>query len=208
MVWVMRSALFIRKEGTTAADLPYGMRRKKREQLTRQKSGEDEYVRLARLSLETYLKEGHIAKRPEELPEEMTARRAGVFVSLKKDGQLRGCIGTIEATQECIADEIIHNAISAGVRDPRFEPVTEDELDDLVYSVDVLGESEPVSSAEELDAKRYGVIVTEGSRCGLLLPNLSGVNTPEQQIEIALQKGGIKPQEHYSLERFEVVRHK
>ena len=94
------------------------------------------------------------------------------------------------------------------MRDPRFEPVTKDELEDLVYSVDVLGEAEPVASAKELDAKRYGVIVTSGARCGLLLPNLSGVDTPEQQIEIARQKAGIPKGESYSLQRFEVVRHK
>ena len=180
----------------------------RREKLARLREGEDEYVRLARLSLETYVKEGRPLHRPAGLSDELTARKAGVFVSLKKDGKLRGCIGTIEATQDCIADEIIHNAVSAGVRDPRFEPVTKDELEDLVYSVDVLGEAEPVASAKELDAKRYGVIMTSGARCGLLLPNLSGVDTPEQQIEIARQKAGIPKGESYSLQRFEVVRHK
>lgn len=180
----------------------------KREKLARQKQGEDEYVRLARLSLETYLTEGRLTEPPEDLPEEMTKKRAGVFVSLKKDGGLRGCIGTIEPVQDSIANEILHNAVSAGTRDPRFDEVTPDELDELVYSVDVLGEAEPIASIAKLDAKRYGVIVTKGSRRGLLLPNLSGVDTPQQQIEIALQKAGISPNERFSMERFEVVRHK
>ena len=133
---------------------------------------------------------------------------AGVFVSIKKHGRLRGCIGTIMPTKENIASEIIHNAVSAGIHDPRFNPVTEEELDDLVYSVDVLGEPEPIRSMAELDVKRYGVIVRAGRRSGLLLPDLEGIDTPEKQVAIALQKAGIKPDEKYTMERFEVVRHK
>lgn len=172
------------------------------------KKGEDEYVKLARHSLETYVKTGRYAKLPGGLPDEMLGRKAGVFVSLKKGGRLRGCIGTISSAEPSIAEEILRNAVSAGTGDPRFEPVTEDELDSLVYSVDVLGEAEPIASYDELDAKRYGVIVTKGCRRGLLLPNLEGVDTPKQQIAIALQKAGIPANAEYSMERFEVVRHK
>ncbi len=179
-----------------------------RNTIAKAKEGEDEYVRLARLSLETYVKTGRYVKLPDGLTDEMMNRRAGVFVSLKKGGRLRGCIGTISSTQPSIADEIIKNAVSAGTGDPRFEPVAEDELGSLVYSVDVLGEAEPIGSMEELDAKRYGVIVTKGYRRGLLLPNLEGVDTPQQQVSIALQKAGIPVNEKYSMERFEVVRHK
>jgi AmmeMemoRadiSam system protein A len=137
----------------------------------------------------------------------MMEERAGVFVSLKKHGQLRGCIGTIAPTCPCIADEIIQNAISAGTKDPRFSPVRESELDDIVYSVDVLGEPEPVDDVSQLDVIRYGVIVSSGYKRGLLLPNLEGVDTVEQQVEIARQKAGIGRNEDYSLERFEVIRH-
>ncbi len=179
-----------------------------RQTLAEAQKGEDEYVRLARLSLETYVKTGKYAKLPGGLPDEMLKRKAGTFVSLKKGGRLRGCIGTISSTQPSIAEEILRNAVSAGTGDPRFEPVTEDELDSLVYSVDVLGEAEPVDSMDELDAKRYGVIVNKGYRRGLLLPNLEGVDTPEQQIAIALKKAGIPAGEGYNMERFEVVRHK
>lgn len=174
----------------------------------RAKEEEDSYVRLARYALETYIKTGKRAERPKDLPEELITRAAGVFVSLKKSGQLRGCIGTIEPDSNCIADEILHNAVSAGTQDPRFDPVTEQELDQLIYSVDVLGEAEPVDTITELDAKRYGVIVSKGWRRGLLLPNLEGVSTPEQQISIALQKAGIHPSDAYKIQRFEVVRHK
>ena len=124
------------------------------------------------------------------------------------DGNLRGCIGTILPTCECIADEIIQNAISAGTEDPRFYPVTEDELSRIEYSVDVLDVSQPIQSIEELDTKRYGVIVTKGKKRGLLLPNLDGIDTPDKQVSIALQKAGILPGEKYTMERFEVVRHK
>lgn len=169
---------------------------------------EDEYVKLARLSLETTVREHHRLKRPEGLPQEMTDNRAGVFVSLKKEGSLRGCIGTIAPTKESIADEIIHNAVSAGREDPRFDPVTEDELPFLVYSVDVLKAPEPINSIDELNVKNYGVIVTHGVKRGLLLPNLEGIDTPEQQVAIALQKAGIRDGQEYSMERFEVVRHR
>ena len=131
------------------------------------------------------------------------------WVRLRKkiSGNLRGCIGTIAATEDSIAEEIIGNAISACSRDPRFSPITEDELASLEISVDVLGETEPINSPAELDVKRYGVIVSCGRKRGLLLPNLDGVDTVEDQISIARRKGGIREDEPYRLERFEVVRH-
>ncbi len=185
-----------------------GYEKRRRGQLDARKAGEDEYVRLAHLSLETCVKNGRRPVLPEGLPEEMKAVRAGAFVSLKKDGRLRGCIGTIEPVTGSVAEEILRNAVSAGTEDPRFDPVEENELDDLVYSVDVLSVPEPVRSAAEFDAKRYGVIVTKGRRRGLLLPDLAGVDTPREQIDIAKQKAGISPREACSLERFEVTRHR
>ena len=137
----------------------------------------------------------------------MTEQATGTFVSLHAHGQLRGCIGTIGPTTENVAWEIVQNAVSACSRDPRFAPVRADELDSLEYSVDVLGEPETVSSPEELDVKKYGVIVSCGGRRGLLLPDLEGVDTVAQQIDIAREKGGISSREKYTLERFEVVRH-
>ncbi|UOO38311.1 AmmeMemoRadiSam system protein A [Oscillospiraceae bacterium CM] len=167
----------------------------------------DPYVRLARLSIERFVKTGKRADLPDQLPEEMRRRRAGVFVSIKKDGQLRGCIGTIAPVTGCIAEEILKNAVSACSEDPRFEAVRPEELSSLVYSVDVLSPPEPIASPQELDVRRYGVIVTAGRRRGLLLPNLEGVDTVQAQIDIARQKAGIRPGEQVSLERFEVVRH-
>ncbi|HYE81782.1 MAG TPA: AmmeMemoRadiSam system protein A [Clostridia bacterium] len=167
----------------------------------------DPYVKLAIDTLETYVRTGKQLKVPESLPAEMLTGRAGVFVSLKKYGELRGCIGTIGPTTINIAMEIIRNAISAGVRDPRFLPVEEDELSELDYSVDVLMEPEPIKSKEELDVKKYGVIVRSGRRSGLLLPNLEGVDTVDYQVDIALQKAGIRSNEVYEMERFEVIRH-
>jgi len=179
-----------------------------REKLENVKSDEDDYVKLARLSLETFIKTKKHAAMPGNLPEEMLKQKAGTFVSLKKFGRLRGCIGTIEPVTDCVANEILRNAVSAGTQDPRFPAVTANELGDLVYSVDVLSKAEPVHSVDELDVKRYGVIVSKGYKRGLLLPNLEGVDTPEEQVSIALQKAGIGPNDGYSMERFEVVRHK
>lgn len=168
---------------------------------------EDPYVRLARYTIETFVGTGRLPEVPRGLPEELYHTRAGAFVSLKEDGRLRGCIGTIQAVRGSLAEEIMHNAVSACSEDPRFSPVEAREVERLTISVDVLGETEKVSSPDELDVARYGVIVTRGARRGLLLPNLEGVDTVEQQIEIAKQKAGIKAHESVGLERFEVMRH-
>lgn len=172
------------------------------------RANEDPYVTLARASVEHFVREGTPLPRPEDLPEEMLTQRAGVFVSLHEHGRLRGCIGTIGPVTPCIADEIIRNGISACSEDPRFDPVRPAELDQLEISVDVLGEAEDIASISELDPQRYGVIVTNGMRRGLLLPMLDGVDTIEEQVDIACRKGGIAPGEPgTTLQRFEVVRH-
>lgn len=173
-----------------------------------QKANEDIYVQLARYSVETYVRTGIQAQLPSDLPFELLHNRAGVFVSLHKFDELRGCVGTIVPTKRSIADEINSNGILACSEDHRFPPVHLDELDDIDYSVDVLGKSEPIKSKKELDVHRYGVIVSDGYRRGLLLPDLEGVDTVEQQVSIALRKAGLNYDEPYELERFEVVRHK
>ncbi len=182
-------------------------RQTEREKLEQLKAQEDPFVKLARASLEHYLSQRAFLRQPKDLPQEMVTRQAGVFVSLKKNGQLRGCIGTITPAMGNIAEEIIMNAVSAGMNDPRFPPVSREELADLVYSVDVLSPPEPIHSPELLDVKRYGVIISRDYRRGLLLPNLEGVDTVEEQIDIARKKAGIRKDEPYELERFEVVRH-
>jgi AmmeMemoRadiSam system protein A len=167
------------------------------------------YVKLAKNAVKTYLKTREILEVPAKLPKKMLSEQAGVFVSIhRKDGSLRGCIGTFLPTQENIAQEIIKNALAAGFRDPRFPPVTEKELKDLVFSVDVLSPPKPAQE-KDLDPKKYGLIIfTLDGRRGLLLPNLSGVNTPEQQLEICRQKAGISPREEINLQVFTVKRHK
>ena len=180
---------------------------KEKARLARIRAAEDEYVRLARASVEHYVRTGRRLEMPDGLPGDMTRRRAGVFVSLHEDGRLRGCIGTIAPVTPCIAREIIDNGVSASSRDPRFNPVEPEELDKLVYSVDVLEPPETISSPSQLDVKKYGVIVTKGGRRGLLLPNLDGVNSVDEQIAIAKQKAGIAQGEEVELERFEVTRH-
>lgn len=168
---------------------------------------EDSLVKLARLSLETFVRTHQLAVIPEDMRKSFADKRRGAFVSLKKDGQLRGCIGTIQPVRQDLAEEILYNAVSAGTRDPRFSPVTPEELAQLVYDVDVLTEPEPIDSPDQLDVKRYGVIVQCGDRRGLLLPDLPGVDSVEEQISIARRKGSIGEQEPYQLWRFEVERH-
>ena len=190
---------------------------KKEKELNEKREASDIYVRLARLSLESYIRDRRMISIPEDLiklaggekiPDQLLRSRAGAFVSIHKFGNLRGCIGTIFPCAPNVAQEIANNAISASTRDPRFDPITEDELPDLEINVDVLGEPEDIVSADQLDVKRYGVIVSgKGGRRGLLLPDLDGVDTVEDQIAIAMQKGGIRPSDDFKLQRFEVVRH-
>lgn len=171
------------------------------------RANEDLYVRLARESLVHHIKTGEFIKIPEYVTEDMLKEKRGVFVSIKKHGELRGCIGTILPVTKNVASEIIRNAVEAGEKDPRFYPVEEDELDDLEYSVDVLMLPEKASK-DELDPKKYGVIVRKGGRVGLLLPDLEGVDTVDEQLRIALSKAGISQNEDYTIERFEVIRHR
>ncbi|MFH1512192.1 MAG: AmmeMemoRadiSam system protein A [Bacillota bacterium] len=178
-----------------------------RTQAAAKQTKEDAYVKLARQSFTAWVQRRERIQIPAGLPPEMTERRAGVFVSLHKAGQLRGCIGTISPTQKNIAEEIIQNAISACAHDPRFSPVRPDELPAVECSVDVLGEAEDIQTANELDVRRYGVIVSSGHRRGLLLPALDGVDTVEQQVDIARRKAGISAGEPVSFQRFEVIRH-
>jgi AmmeMemoRadiSam system protein A len=164
-------------------------------------------VALAKETVEKYVKEGKRPAPPKTLTPEMQAQ-AGVFVSIHKLGDLRGCIGTFEPQQKNVAGEVIRNAVSSATQDPRFDPVTPDELKDLDYSVDVLTTPEPVADKSQLDPKKYGLIVEAGWRRGLLLPDLEGVDSADYQIEICRQKGGISPTEPVQLYRFEVKRYK
>jgi len=163
-------------------------------------------VQLAKKTVETFVSEGKVIK-PEKPTPEMK-EKAGVFVSIHKQGELRGCIGTFEPQQRNVAEEIIANAISSATRDPRFPAVAPNELKDLDYSVDVLTSPEPVESQDQLDPRKYGVIVEAGFRRGLLLPDLEGVDSVDYQIDICRQKAGIMPNEPIKLYRFEVKRHK
>ena len=167
-------------------------------------------VQLARDTIEAYVRDGATLGLPDEFTPEME-RRAGTFVSLHdRGGQLRGCIGTFLPSQPNVALEVVHNAISAATRDPRFPPVRSRELDGLDVKVDVLSEPQPVADASDLDAKRYGVIVESEKgwpRRGLLLPDLEGVDTVAEQIRICRLKAGIAPSEPVKLLRFEVKRY-
>jgi len=164
-------------------------------------------VALARASLQYFLDKNRIVPVPDHLAEVLKGR-AGVFVSLKKQGQLRGCIGTFAPTRPTIASEIIHNAISAGTADPRFEPVEQGELGEIDISVDILEAPQAIDSIDKLDPQKYGVIVSKGNRSGLLLPMLEGVDTVDEQLSIALQKAGIGSEEEIELYRFTVTRYK
>ena len=178
----------------------------KKKVLEQQRSSESYLVQIARQSLESHLQGQWKDPDHYDVPSEF-AGQAGVFVSFKKNGHLRGCIGTTAPTRKNVVQEVVYNAVSAGTQDPRFYPIRRDELTELTVSVDVIMPPEAIENMEQLDVKKYGVIVRRGSRSGLLLPDLEGVDTPLQQVEIAKQKAGIGTDEAVKLERFEVIRH-
>jgi AmmeMemoRadiSam system protein A len=151
------------------------------------------YISLAKSAVENYVKEGKVISLPAALPKELLTRRAGTFVTIEKNDKLRGCIGTYLPTKENIAKEVISNAIAAATKDDRFGPVQKEELPKLSYAVYILSEPELVKNVKELNPKKFGIIVQSGFKSGLLLPDLEGVDTIEQQISIACQKGGIDP---------------
>jgi len=162
-------------------------------------------VELAKETVEHYIQEGKVFQ-PRKIHPEIT-ERAGVFVSLKKRGELRGCIGTFHPTKETIVDEIVANAVNSATKDPRFPPVQVAELPDLEYTVDVLSQPECIESEASLDPKKYGVIVESEWSRGLLLPDLEGVDTAQLQIEICRRKAGIMPDDPITLYRFVVRRY-
>jgi len=152
------------------------------------------YVELARQAVEEYVKNRKIIRVPGNLPEDFFSRPAGVFVTIHKGKELRGCVGTYLPVKKNIAEEIISNAITACTRDIRFYPVTEEELRDLSYEVSILSEPKTIKDFQKHDPKEHGLVVRSADgRCGLLLPGLDGVDSAREQISIACQKGGIDP---------------
>jgi len=166
------------------------------------------YVALARKAIEEYITHREVLSSPEKVPDDMKEKN-GVFVCLKKGKDLRGCVGTFLPTSENLYEEIVKNAVAAATEDPRFCPLLETDLEGLQYSVDVLSRPEPVKELAELDPKKYGIIVIKGARRGLLLPDLEGVNTVEEQLRITKMKACIDPcDEDVEIFRFSVERYK
>ncbi len=194
------------KPGKPTPSILEKIERKKMDGIKARRLAESMPVKWARLTLETYLERGQKPDLPAEM-DQLLRDRAGAFVSIKKNGQLRGCIGTFQPAYKNLAEEIKNNALAAALNDPRFPAIKATELSSLVYSVDILAQPESCERID-LNPKIYGVIVNCGARRGLLLPDLEGVDTVEQQLQIALQKAGISPHEKYSIQRFEVKRFK
>ncbi len=193
------------------ADAYEQSRTMQRDRIEKDRSNSSVPVRIARETLEAHVQgergKGAAAFKALAGSEQLFSNQAGAFVSIKKHGELRGCIGTTGPTAPSLVEEIMRNAVSAGTRDPRFPPVTADELPELTYSVDILGQPEPVQDPSDLDVRRFGVIVSAKGRSGLLLPDLEGVDTVEDQLAIACRKAGISPDEAYRIQRFEVIRY-
>lgn len=163
---------------------------------------------LAKLAVENYIEKGVIIEPPKDLEADFFQKKAGVFVTIEKLGQLRGCIGTYLPTCQNIAKETIQNAISAATEDWRFGPVLKEELPYLTYTVYILNKPEPIKKIEELNPKKFGIIVKSGLKTGLLLPDLKGVETIDQQISIACQKAGIDPKsDNYQIYKFSVEKY-
>ena len=167
------------------------------------------YVKLAIQAVRHFLLKGEILPCPDSLPNEMN-RQLGTFVSIKKkiNGELRGCIGTVSPNQDNLAKEIIQNAVNAATRDPRFIPIVINELDQFLFSVDVLTPLEFIDKPEQLNPKQYGLSIKYGKHQGILLPNLEGIDSVQRQIYLCLKKGNIKKNVDYQMYRFEVERYR
>jgi AmmeMemoRadiSam system protein A len=163
------------------------------------------YVSLAQESIHHYLSHHEKLSCPDPLSNDLTSR-SGAFVSIKKLQQLRGCIGTLEPCEPNLAMEIIENALKAALHDPRFSPVFIEELQDLTYSIDVVRPLEKIPDASELDPKIYGLVVRSNGKQGVLLPDLEGVNSTAEQIQICRSKGRIADAEPIEMYRFKVER--
>lgn len=162
-------------------------------------------LKLARIAVETYVREHTIMAVPYPLPADQE-RPQGVFVSIIANKQLRGSVGTVLPLQPTVAGEVIHNAVAAAVRDPRFSPLRANELSDLDYVIDLIDQPEPIADQNQLDPTQYGVLVRAGRKMGVVLPQIANVATIESQIALALRKAGIGPDDVYRLERFCVQR--
>ncbi len=198
---------FLPKEENIKRDFLDNYLIKEKEDINNKRINESEYVKLARETVELFVTKGKKLAMPNYVTKEMLNNKKAVFVTLHKYDNLRGCIGTIHPTCNSLAEEIIENAIKSCSEDYRFNRVTESELPYMAYSVDVLGEIEHISSKDELNVKKYGVIVTSGYKKGLLLPNIDSVKTADEQVDIAMKKGNISNNENITLERFEVNRY-
>ncbi len=163
-------------------------------------------IKFAKDAIRAYITKGVIPRTNKKLAEELLGK-GGVFVSIKKHGRLRGCIGSIEPEKNNLAEEIAQSAISASTKDPRFPPITIDELEDLTISVDLLSSLESVTDLSQLNPKKYGIFVASGGKAGVLLPDLEGIDTVEEQLQIVKKKGKIKPYEKIKIKRFEVKRY-
>lgn len=167
-------------------------------------------VRLAMEAIEQFVSCRRVIEPPESLFLDVPDARipAGVFVCLKQQGLLRGCVGRTQALHRRLADEVIEQAIGAATRDPRFPPVERSELDSLQITVDVLGPCEPALNTDALDPRRYGIIVQSGERHGVLLPDLEGIESVTEQLAAARQKACIGPDDPVEILRFEVTRYR
>jgi AmmeMemoRadiSam system protein A len=155
----------------------------------------DKYIELAQKTIEEYIKNKKMIEVPCDLPQEFYSRKAGVFVTIFKDGELRGCMGTYLPTKENIANEIVYNAVAASSKDYRFLPVNKSELGNLKYEVSILSEPELIKDIKKHDPRKYGLIVQcADGRAGLLLPDLEDIDTVDEQFGICCQKGGIDPE--------------
>lgn len=201
-------ALFEPKDWGKTNSRIQSIRRKRQEKMARIQINQSYPALLARNTVEGYITGAGLPDIPGDVPDEFR-KKAGVFVSIHKEGSLRGCIGTTEPTTGSITEEIVQNAISAATQDPRFSPVVSGEIELLDYSVDILSDPVEVASLSELDPKRYGVICVKGNRKGLLLPDLPGIDTVSEQLSIAKRKAGISPSDtRVKIYRFTVERYR
>jgi AmmeMemoRadiSam system protein A len=128
-------------------------------------------LRIARQSIAAVL-DGRSPEWKAQDVDEMLRQPAGAFVTLTRDGDLRGCIGSIRAV-EPLYKAVASSAISAAIRDPRFPPLRPGELEQLELEISVMGPIERVTNIEDINVGRDGLIISRGAYAGLLLPQVA-----------------------------------
>jgi len=141
-----------------------------KEEINLNDASRKELLKIARLSIEEYLNSGNIPKSKPKNAELL--KNCGAFVTLEKAGNLCGCIGYTQAIMP-LYETVTRVAISAATQDPRFKPVSKEELKQLEITISVLSPLRQIKDVNEIEVGKHGLVIRKGGYSGLLLPQVA-----------------------------------